>query len=348
MKLSFRSWLSIGTIGLILIILFFTRHELVTAWQLMNEVNLWILALIIPLLLLNYYAAGEMIFSYLRAKRTISDVSFLALIRLSLEINFVNHVMPSGGASGISYLTWRLADYGVPPGRATMAQAVRFAVGFAAFSALLAISVVSVTIDSGVNRVLILISSSLVSMMVALTVAGIYFLSDVRRVRKVSKPITNSVNAIVKKATFGKYPHVLVHEKVQVFLEDMHEDFLELKRDLRILRRPFIWALVFTVTDVAVYFVAFWALGTIVNPAPILIAYGTAMIAGFALMTPGGSGGYEALMVMVLAIAGLTQATAIAGVVLTRVIILVLILVVGYFFYHNSLMKRGRRDRPDL
>jgi uncharacterized protein (TIRG00374 family) len=229
-----------------------------------------------------------------------------------------------------------------------MAQAVRLAVGFAAFSALLAVSVLLITLDSGINRVLILLSSSLVSMMIALTVASMYFLSDVRRVRKVSQPITTIINTVVEKVTFGKYPRVVTSEKVQAFLEDMHEDYLELKRDLRILKKPFYWALVFTITDVALYFVAFWALGTMVNPAPILIAYGTAMIAGFALLTPGGSGGYEALMVMVLVIAGLGQATAIAGVVLTRVILLLLILVVGYFFYHDSLMRRGKRDRPNL
>lgn len=348
MKISFRTWLSIGTAVLIVVILFFTRHELVTAWQLMNDVNIWILSLIIPLILLNYFAAGEMIFSYLRAKRAIAHISAFTLIRMSLEMNFVNHVLPSGGASGVSYLTWRLADYKVPAGRATMAQAVRFVVGFAAFSALLIVAVLFITIDEGVNRVLILLSSSLVTAMIAATVAGIYFLSDVRRVRKVSGPVTRFVNGFVRRITFGRYARVLIKQNVQHFLEEMHEDFLELKRDLRILTRPFMWALVFTATDVAMYFVTFWALGTVVNPAPILIAYGTATIAGFALMTPGGSGGYEALMVMVLVVAGLSQGTAIAGVVLTRVIILLLILIVGYFFYHNALVRHGKRDRPDF
>ena len=343
MKISLRTWLSIGTLVLIIIILFFTRHELVTAWHLMSQVNLWILSLILPLLLLNYFATGEMIFSYLRAKKTIDHIAALTLIRLSLEMNFVNHVLPSGGASGVSYMTWRLSGYKVPAARATMAQAVRFVVGFAAFTILLIIAVLFVTLDTGVNRVIILLSSSLVTAMLGITIAGVYFVSNIRRVRKVSKPIADITNVVVRKVTFGRYPHVLAREKVQRFLEEMHEDFTELRGDFRILTRPFLWALLFTATDVAMYFVSFWALGTLVNPAAILIAYGTATIAGFALMTPGGAGGYEALMVMVLVVAGLSQGTAIAGVVLTRVIVLILILVVGYIFYHNALQRHGKR-----
>lgn len=346
--MSFRTWLSIFTAVLIIILLILSRHELAVAWKLMKDVNLWILSLIIPLIALNYFATGEMIFSYLRQKGKISHLSPLTLMRMSVEVNFVNHVLPSGGASGVSYMTWRLGGYGIPAGRATMAQAVRFAAGFAAFSALLVLAVISVTIDAGVNRVIILLSSSLVTAMLAITVSGIYFLSDIRRVRKISKPVAATINAVVRKVTFGKKGNVLTEKKVLTFLEDMHDDFLELKRDKQILVKPFLWALVFTATDVAMYFVTFWALGTIVNPAPILIAYGAATIAGFAVVTPGGSGAYEAFMVGILSIAGLSQGKAIAGVVLTRVIILLTILVVGYLFYQNALAGKKKSERPDL
>lgn len=348
MKLSFRTWLSIATFVLILVVLILSRHELLRAWQLMTEVNLWILALIIPVVLLNYYATGEMIFSYLRGKKMIDHVSPLEQMRMSLEMNFVNHVLPSGGASGVSYMTWRLSKHGVLGSRAIMAQAVRFVAGFAAFSLLLVIAVVIVTIDSGVNRSIILVSSTLVSLMVAGTVIGIYLIKDVRRVRKASVGLTGLVNRIVRKVTFGKKKRVLREKDTEAFLVDMHEDYLELKRDRRVLIRPFVWAIIFTCTDVAMYFISFWALGTIVNPAPILIAYGLATIAGFAVITPGGSGAYEALMVGFLVVAGLSQGTAIAGVLLTRVIVLVIIIVIGYIFYQHSLVKYGKHGQSNI
>lgn len=129
MKLSVRTWLSIATFVLIVLLLVLTRDELVHAWQLMSQVNWWILALFVPLVLLNYFAAGEMIFSYLRGKKRIGHISAFEQGRMSLEMNFVNHALPSGGASGVSYLTWRLGKLGVSPSRAIMAQVVRFAVG---------------------------------------------------------------------------------------------------------------------------------------------------------------------------------------------------------------------------
>lgn len=344
MKLSLRTWLSIATFALIIIVLVLSRHELARAWQLMTEVNVWILALFIPIVLLNYYAAGEMIFSYLRGKKLIKHISAFEQMRMSLEMNFVNHVLPSGGASGVSYMTWRLSKHGVSGSRAIMAQAVRLVVGFAAFSLLLVIAVLAVTIDNGVNRSIILVSSTLVGLMVAGTVVGIYFIKDVRRVRKASAWLTRAINFIVRKVTFGKKRRVLSEKKTEVFLVDMHDDYLELKRDRRVLIQPFVWAIIFTCTDIAMYFVAFWALGTIVNPAPILIAYGLATIAGFIVITPGGSGAYEALMVGFLVVAGLAQGTAIAGIVLARVIILLVIIIIGYIFYQHALMRYGKHE----
>lgn len=345
MRLSFRTWLSIATLLLIVVVLVLSRHELVQAWRLMTEVNLYILSLFIPLVLLNYYASGEMIFSYLKAKKQIDHISPLEQMRMSLEMNFVNHVLPSGGASGVSYMTWRLGKHGITGSRALMAQGVRLVVGFAAFSLLLLIAVLAVTADVGVNRYIILVSASIVGALVAGTVAAVYFIKDIRRVRKASVWITKSVNKLVDKVSFGKKQRVLGADATEAFLVDMHEDYLEMNRDRRVLIKPFVWAIVFTCTDIAMFFVAFWALGTIVNPAPILIAYGIATVAGFIVITPGGSGAYEALMVGFLVVAGLTQGTAIAGVVLARAIILVVIIVIGYVFYQDALMRYGKRER---
>src|SRR5690606_27753583 len=94
LKLSFRTWLSIITFGLIAVLLFIARDELMQAWRLMTTVNLWILAIVIPLILLNFYSAGEMIFSYLRQKGRMTRVSIAEQIRMALEMNFVNHALP--------------------------------------------------------------------------------------------------------------------------------------------------------------------------------------------------------------------------------------------------------------
>lgn len=343
--MSFRAWLSIVTFILIAVIIYFSRHELVHAWQLLERVNVWILLLLIPMQLLVYFAAGEMTFSYLRAKKSIAHVPPLELARMSLETNFVNHVLPSGGVSGISYMTWRLGKYGVSSGRATMAQVVRFAMGFAAFITLLAVAVLAVTIDGNINRWIILVSSTLVAVMVGSTVLGMYFLSSEGRTRQFAGWIVRTVNAVVKKITFGKRQDVLEGKRTRVFFSDMHRDYQALRKDKAILKRPFLWGLVFTAADAALFFVTFLALGEAVNPAPILIAYGVASLAGFFVITPGGAGAYEAIMVGFLAIAGISQGVAIAGIVLTRVVVLLGTIGLGYIFYQHALIKYGRHKK---
>jgi uncharacterized membrane protein YbhN (UPF0104 family) len=68
-----------------------------------------------------------------------------------------------------------------------------------------------------------------------------------------------------------------------------------------------------------------------------------ATIAGFFVITPGGAGAYEAIMVAFLAVAGLDKGAAIAGIVLTRVILLLGTIGLGYLFYQRALIKYGRK-----
>jgi len=341
--MSFRAWLSIVTFVLIGVILYFSREELVRSFELLFQVNIWILLLLIPVQILVYYAAGEMVFSYLRGKGSIDNVKKPTLARISLEMNFVNHVLPSGGVSGVSYMTWRLKKLGISSSRATIAQVVRFAVGFIAYIVLLLVAVLMVTIDGEINRWIILVSSTLVGVMISGILAAIYLFSSIRRMNKFAAWLTKFTNKLVKRVTFGKKTGVLSGEEVNTFFEEMHHDYAALKREKRILIKPFWWGIVFTIADVSLFLITFWALGNPVNPAPVLIAYGIAAMAGFFVITPGGAGAYEAIMVAFLAIAGLSQGTAIAGIVLTRIILLIGTIALGYVFYQLALIKYGKK-----
>lgn len=341
-KLSLRAWISIATFALIGIMLFFARKELFRAWELMSNVNVWILLLLVPVVMAGYLAAGEMIFSYLRQKRTIDHLSIFTQMRISLELNFVNHILPSGGVSGVSYMNWRLHKLGVSVGKATMAQAVRYVAGFAALVTLLIVSVFVVTVDGAVNRWIIFLSSTLVTFMILVTVFCMYLFSSNARMHRFAGTITYYINTIVKRATSGRFPVVIKQDALINFLDDMHDDYKSLMRDKRILWQPYLWGIFFTVAEIAIFWVVFWALGSPVNPAPILIGYGLASLAGFLIVTPGGAGIYETIMVFVLTVAGLSNGEAIAGIVLARAIILFMTIVVGWAFYQRAVLKYGK------
>ena len=335
--------MSLITVVMVAVLVFLSRHDIAHAWHLLGQVDLRILWLVIPLIVLSYLATGEAMFSYLRQKKLIKSINPFKQMTMSLELNFVNHVLPSGGVSGMSYMAWLLSKYGVSSGKATMAQIVRYATSFVASAVLLAFAVLFVTIDGTVNRWIILTSSVLVFGVVLLVIFGIYALSSERRVRKIAYKISHFVSALVRRVTFGRVPRILRREACEKFMLELHEDFTALRRDKKILWQPFWWNVVFIAVDIATYWMVFWALGSVVNPAAILVGYSLAAFAGVFFMTPGGTGVYEMIMVMILVLSGMSQGQAIAGVVLTRVIVLLVAVGVGYVFYQRSLIKYGKK-----
>ncbi len=339
--MSLKTWLSIITVGLLVIILFAARHEIAHAWQLLGSVDLWILSLIIPMQVVVYFIAGEMMFAYLRDKKVIKHINVATQARMALEMNFVNHVLPSAGVSGVSYMTWRLHKYGISPGRATMAQLVRFVASFAAFIVLLTIALVAITVDGDINRWMILLSSVIVFGMCGGTAFAVYLIGSPSRGHAAVTRLVSVVNRVLRMVR-GKSASDFDVSRALKFFDDIHADYLELKKDKRILLKPFLWGLLFTIGDVLLYAITFWALGSPVNPAPILIAYGLATFAASFVVTPGGTGAFEAIMVSFLAVAGITAGTAIAGIVLTRVILLLGTIGLGYFFYQHALIKYGK------
>lgn len=341
--MTFRTAVSVLTLVAVLLVLFFARDELKTAWQLLNTVNLWILSLLIPVQLISYYAVGNMVFDYLKAKGDVQDLNRLQTTRMALELNFVNHALPSGGVSGFSYLTWRLSKYGVSTSRSIMAQVVRFVVTYIAYLILLVISLIFITIDGSVNRFAVLISSVLATSIIFGTFFVTYVIGSRVRLHAFSVSLTKFVNATVRRVTAGRKKAILGQQTTEFFFEDMHKDYVELKHERQLLKRPFWWAMLFNLADIGMFIIAFAALGAYVNPAMVVIAYGIAGVAGFFMVTPGGAGLYEALMISFLASSGAPHGATIAAILLTRTILILGTILTGYVFYQLAISKHGKR-----
>lgn len=339
-RVSIKTWVSIVTFILVAVIIYASRHELVRAWELLGQVNLFILALLIPIQFLSYYAAGAMVFSYLREKYEI-QVQSVEAARIALELNFVNHILPSAGVSGASYMAWRLSRLGISPGRATLAQAVRFAAVFAAFLVFLLFAVLFITFDTGLERTLILLSSGLASSIIFGTMFVIYIIKSPTRMQRAAWAVTRWTNKTVHTMTMGRRRQVLKLDTVVRYFTDFHDDYRELAKDPRVLKKPFLWGLLFIACEVGMFWVTFLALGTVVNPAPLLVGYGLAGLAGAFFFTPGGVGGYEAIMVGFLATTGIDRGAVIAAVLLARVILILMTIVTGYYFYQKAINSNG-------
>lgn len=350
-SMSFRSWLNLVTFVLIAVVLFFARDQLVAAWALLGQVNVWVLSLLIPVQFFVYYCGGEMIFSYLRGRGRLRDTSNLSAASMALELNFVNHVFPSGGVAGFSYMAWRLGKLDVSAGQATMAQVVRYVVALGSFIVLLAISLLFVTVDSKVSGPIVMMASIVVTAIVFLVLFGGYLIGKESRMVSFSHWLYVVLNGAVRKITFGHVKKdVLSRQQLEHFFIEFHRDFIELKKQKQILVRPIIWSFLFNIADVMLFLITFWALGFAVNPAVLLIAYGAASMAGLFVLTPGGAGAYEAIMVGILTAGGVPASTAFAGVILTRTILLLGTIAVGFVVYQRALRKYGKppvsREKP--
>lgn len=340
--MSFRTWVSTVTIILLGVVIIVGWPEIVAAWNLLGQVNLWILAIMLPVQIFSYYATGGMIFSYLRAKGNLKDTSHWEMTRMALELNFVNHILPSGGAAGFSYLGWVLGRHGVKAGRATMAQIIRFFLTFVSFVMLLIIAVIVVAIDEGVSRFVLLISSGLVATAVFSALFLLYIIGNKERLHNFAGFLTKTTNKVIAKITRGKQKDIVKLKPVETFFADLHQDFDEIKSEKKLLFKPFVWSVFANLADVALLFIAFWSLGVIVNPAMLLIGFGIASIVSAISITPGGAGVYEAIMIAFLASAGVEPHLAIAGTLLARVLLMLGTIVFGYVFYQLTIVRYGK------
>lgn len=340
--MSSRHWITIITLLLLAVVVFFGWHQITEAWKLLGSVNLWIFSIIIPVQILSYFTVGEIMFSYLRAKGDLKKITRWQMTRLSLESNFVNHIVPVPGAAGFSYLGWVLRRFGVNVSRSTMAQIIRLIMIFMSFVVLIVISVIALTFDNKVNRTTVGVTLIFVLTSVGATSFLIYVINNKARLIRISAKITKVINTVASKLTRGKKNQVLQSDKVEGFFVEMHRDYLSIKRDKKVLVKPIIWAFITNMLDVSLIFVAFWSLGFVLNPAALVIAFGLSSIAAVFAATPGGTGVYEAIMIAFLASSGVPAEVAIAGTLLARATLLLLTILFGYVFYQLTINKYGK------
>lgn len=331
------------TLVLLSIVIISAWPEIVKAWGIMGQTDWHILLLLIPVQFASYYATGGMIFSYLRSKGNLQDMSHWSTTRLALELNFVNHILPSGGAAGFSYLAWVLSKHKVSPSRSTMAQLIRFVLTFLSFVLLLLVAIVALTLTGQIDKAIVFIGIGLATAAIGGTLVLVWLIKSKRRLERFSVWLTKKINRFIRWITRGK-KRVIVHEELFLdFFGGLHDDYLALRRERKILIVPFIWAIIANILDVSLIWISFFALGYPLDPSLLFVAFGIASIAGAISATPGGAGVYEAVMVAFLAASGVTPDVAIAGTLLARVTLLSGTILFGYVFYQLTVIKYGKR-----
>lgn len=202
------------------------------------------------------------------------------------------------------------------------------------------------TFDGALNRWVVGLSSAMVFGLIGVFIGLLYVLGYKSRFEKLSYWLARAINRTIKFFTFGRSPRTVQAASLIRFFEDIQEDYFQIRRNKSMLLVPLLWGVVFNMAEIAMFWLGFLALGYAINPAPLIIAYGLAGIAGFFMVTPGGAGAYEAIMVSFLTFAGINPQTSIAGIVLTRVLLLIGTIASGYIFYQQAIVKHGSKNTP--
>jgi len=308
----------------------------------LTRLNIWVLVLLIPEQLTMYYCAGQMYFAFLKARQGI-EMTRRRLMRVSLEINFVNTALPSAGVSGLGYLIWRLKAFKITAGQVSFIHLLRYA-----------ISALANTVQTWIAMAIVLVAGTTIpggewALWVAAGVAlGVTFVIFVawlivrsqKTVDGFAEWASKMVNGVVRWFTRGRKRVFVREDTVNKYFSDLRGDYLAIKHSKRILLKPVIWGFLYAFFEIATYWVVALAMGRPEILPQIMIAEGVASVVGTVLVTPGGMGGYEGAMIAIMVALGVDLSTATIVVIVTRVVVMSGTILSGWGFYQQALLSR--------
>ncbi len=346
-KFSFRTILSILTFVLIIYVVYTNFSDIKEAISHISETNILVLLLLIPEQLFMYFCCGQMFFSYMRAKEDSKHVSAWTLMRVSLELNFVNHAVPAGGLGGLGYITWRLKPFGATAGQSSFMYVLRYIITICANQLQTIIAIVFLLIFGVVPMAgawVIGITAILSVGIIAGIAIAIAVASNKKRIDWFAKTATNFTNWFVKKITFGRKTDVLKREIVDKYLDDIHQDLMTARRHKKMLVRPILWGIVYSFLEIATYWIVAASLGHPEILPQIMIGEAIGSVMG--AIVPYGL--YELGMVGIMASLGVDAGLSALVVLMTRVIVLASTIISGYGFYQHSISKIGRKEKAEI
>lgn len=330
--------LNLVTVAALVILCYLIRHEIAQTIENVQRVNIYALALILPLQVINYLAYARLytnLFGLLGNKTSNKE-----MFKVALELNMINHIFPSGGVSGFSYFSVRLKRLGISTGKSTLVQTMKFVLLFVTFEIVLAFGLLFLAIGGQASNMTILVASSLATFLFTATAGAAFLIGSETRINSFFTYVTQTVNKLIHLVR-RKHPETISVERVQKTFKELHENYIILKSDYRKLFKPAAFALTANITEVLSLYVVYIAFDQWVNPGAVILAYAIANFAGLISVLPGGIGIYEAIMTAVLVTAGVPASVSIPITIMYRVLNTAIQVIPGYYFYHKAL-----RDDP--
>ncbi len=349
-KISFRTILSVLTFALIAYVIWKNFGEIeqaISEIMKMNGFGKFILLLLIPEQLFMYYCCGQIFFSYMASKKSARKVSAGSLMRISLELNFVNHAVPAGGLGGLGYITWRLKPFGATAGQSSFMYVLRYAITICANQLQTILAIICLLIFGNIpaSGLWVIWTTAILSIgIIGALVAIVIVASSKKRIAWFAKNITRFCNWIVEKVTFGHVKTVLDPAVAEQYLDDVHGDLTTARQNKKVLLRPVLWGVLYSFLEVATYWIVAMSLGRPEILPQIMIGEAIGSVLGAIIPY----GFYELGMAGIMISLGVPFGDATLIVLVTRVIVLLSTIISGYGFYQNAISKIGKKERAAI
>jgi hypothetical protein len=341
-----RNWkviLNVMTVVALFALVYAIRDQFKQTFENLFQVNAWALLLMIPAQFLNYDAQTRLYKSLFEIVG--NRLSYKRLLKNTLELNFVNHVFPSGGVTGISYWGIRMKDENITSAKATAVHLQKIVMIFLSFEVLIVFGVFALALQGHMSSIILLLAGSITTLLVIFTIALGFIIGSKQRIAGFFAYISKVLNRLIH-IVRPKYPETINTEHVRVLLEDMHDNYVLMSKDWRLLKRPFFWALMANFWEVMTIYVVYMAFGQLVNVGAVILGYAIANFAGLVSVLPGGIGIYEGLMTLTLSATGVPSRLSLPVTIMYRVLNTVLQVPAGYYLYHKNLSKKSANG-PD-
>lgn len=335
-KSNWRFYLTIFTFAALGILIYSLRHQIADAIKELGEINAAALLFIIPLKIINFDAYARLYKDFFATLG--NKVSHWSMYKLSVELSFVNYILPSGGVSGISYFTIRARSEGVGAAKATLAQIAKIFLLFVSFQPLLVLGVFILALKDHASSLVLVIATSLITLLIVGTLLSIYVIESRQRINRFLTAITKLLNKTINLVRRQTAETINIGRAQSVFKE-LHDNYQVFKSNLGALRKPFLYTMVANVTEIAALYVVYIAFGEYVNIGAVILAYAVANFAGLISVLPAGIGVYEGLMTAVLVASGIPAGLSISVTIMFRIVTMFIQLPPGYFFYQKAVRQ---------
>lgn len=339
--------INLVTLGFLALLIYASWDQVTEAFSSFQDISWWILLLQLPLQLAGCLAIAHLFHAYFKQSAARPTYTLKDLYRVSLELNFVNHVFPGGGINSFSYLSLRMKPYRVSVAESSLAQSLRLILVFTSFLLFLGLGLVMLAVTDQANNLVMLIGSSMFGLVTFGIATFAYLVSGERRIKSFLATLPRAINYLVTKLRLRSKnkAELLDIARIEKMLVEFNRKYKILVHNLGRLKTTFLWALIFNFVEIVAIYLAYVALGGIVNPGAIILAYAVANLASLVAIIPGNIGIYEGSVTGTLGTVGISGALALAGIAIFRVVKLFILVPIGFIYYQLAL-HRGQIHRP--